>query len=193
MPSRVAQMYERILNPVKGWFAMSALDKARPLNAVTVAAGTEVPPGRVVHIDANGEFALGGSGTQMPLYLFKGSHETDVRNDGVSSATGTTHWVAIMPAGAMIALVATGGYELQSTEYDATQTYLPNQLLTASGAGVLTNQAAVQYVNWICGVCSWHENSDYQAGAATAPTGQNAHKINVLTFWSYFLPAAVEQ
>ena len=190
MGNRVAQMYEQSLDAIKGFYSPSALEKVRPLAAALLNSLTVIPAGRVAHIDAAGNWALGGSGTQMPCFLWQGSKDPDVFNDGVSAATGTRHWTSVLPSGEMKGVVATGGYELQTTEYDATQVYAPNQLLTASAVGILTNVGAVQYTNWICGVTSWHELNRAEATPATAPTGNNLHNVATLTFWTYFLPAA---
>jgi len=195
MPGQVAQMFEQALDPLKGWFHLSALDKSAKLSAVLLAAATTVPAGRVAVLDDNGEFtldrtAITNAATAMPIFLWNGKDHPDVYNDGTSPTTDVVHWYAISPTGVMSGLVATGGYELQSTEYDTAQTYTPNQLLTADTDGVLSNQSAVQFTNWICGVCSWHVQADNQAAAPTGPEGTNAHGVGTLSFWTYFLPAS---
>ena len=192
--SRVAQMFEQALDTKKGWFHMAALDKSAPLGAALLAAATDVPAGRVASIDANGEFQLGngGNGTAMPIYLWNGNDHPDVLNDGVSPVSGNTNWVAIAPTGIMSGLVATGGYELQTTEFDSDQTYAINDLLTADANGVMTNSGAVQFTSWICGVCSPHGQAAVEDAASgiDSPVGDNAHGVEVLNFWSYFLPAS---
>ena len=198
MPGAVAQMFEQALDVVKGWPGdLHALDKAAKLDNTLLTGLTEVPAGRVAHLNANGEFELGGSGTQMPIYLWQGKDHADVYNNGVSPVTSTQHWVGISPTGVMSGVVATGGFEIQTTEFDDEQTYACNDLLTADANGVLTNVAAVQYVNWICGVCSSHVNADNQsvglgvvADPGGGPVGYNAHMVQTITFWSYFLPEA---
>jgi hypothetical protein len=196
MPGQVSQMFERALDAVKGWFHLSALDKSAKLSS-TLLGMTTVPAGRVAVLNDAGEFVLNrttitNTGTAMPIFLWNGSDHSDVYNDGTSSVTDVVHWYGISPTGVMSGLVATGGYELQTTEFDSTQAYVANDLLTASTAGVLTNASAVQYTNWICGVASWHVNADNQTAAATSPVGTNAHGVSTLTFWTYFLPAAAQ-
>ena len=206
MPSAVAQMFEQALDVVKGWPGdLHALDHTAKLADALLTGVTAVPAGRVVVIDDNGEFVINRSvaggvthfRTAMPMYLWQGKNDPDVYNDGVSPVTSTQHWIGISPTGKMSGVVATGGFEIQTTEFDAEQTYLPNQLLTASAAGVISNQSAVQFTNWICGVCSSHVNADNQSvglgvysDPAGGPVGNNAHGVETLTFWSYFLPAA---
>jgi len=194
MPGQVAQMYEQALDTLKGWFHLSALDKSAKLAAALLDSATAVPAGRVAHINVDGEFELGGDGTEMPIFLWNGKDHPDVYNSGTSPITDVEHWWAISPTGVMSGLVATGGYELQTTEFDTEQTYLPNELLTADAAGILVN-GATQYTDWVCGVCSWHvqgmaDGTDPAGAAATSPVGLNAHGVLVLSFWTYFLPAA---
>jgi hypothetical protein len=184
-------MFEQALDVPKGWFHLAALDKSAPLENTILTDTTEVPAGRVAHLNSAGEFELGASGTEMPIFLWNGKDHPDVYNDGVSPVTSTTHWIGISPTGVMSGLVATGGYEMQTTEYDGDQTYAPNELLTSSAAGVLTNAAVTQYTTHVVGVTSFHVNEDNQpATPATGPEGTNAHGVSTLTFWPYFLPAA---
>jgi len=187
-------MFEQALDALKGWFDLAALDKSAKLGAALLGT-TTVPAGRVAVIDDNGEFIIDrtaatitNGGTAMPIFLWNGSNHPDVYNDGTSPSTSTVHWHAISPTGIMSGLVATGGYELQTTEFNTALTYLPNDLLTASTAGVLTNAGVTIYETWVCGVASWHVQGTNQATAATGPVGTNAHGVSVLSFWSYFLP-----
>ena len=201
MPGQVAQMYEQALDPLKGWFHLSALDKSAKLTSTLLLSATATPAGRVAVLNDAGEFQLDRTDvatithgdTAMPIFLWNGSDHADVYNDGTSPVTGTVHWIGVSPGGTMSGLVATGGYELQTTEFDADQSYLPNQLLTADTDGILTNAAVVAYSTWVCGVTSWHVQGDNQSGAATSPVGNNANGVEVLSFWTYFLPAASAQ
>jgi hypothetical protein len=95
---------------------------------------------------------------------------------------------AYLPKGIANGLVATGGYELESSEFDAEQTYAANDLLTATAdnadsdvGGVLTNDVSgnpvEQYTDPVCGVVS-------------RGVFRNEHDVSMLAFWSYFLPGA---
>lgn len=209
--TRFSMPYESALDAVKGWFHMSALDKSAPLSATLVTAGTSIPAGRVATLNVSGEFEVdrvanaSNPTTAMPIFLWNGSDSLDVSNDGLSATDGTTrNWISINPSNTKImsGLVATGGYELQTTEYDsaATADYTVNALLTSTTTGLLTADGVApggveQFVDWVCGICSTHVQS--QAGylqpgnqaAASGPLGTNAHGMSTLTFWSYFLPA----
>jgi hypothetical protein len=201
MPGQVAQLFAQALDDVKGWFHLAALDHSAKLSSALLGQSTVIPAGRVAVINDVGEFVLDRTGlstnelTAMPIYLWNGSDHADVQNDGTSSANSSTvNWYAISPTGVMSGLVATGGYELQTTEF-ADRTYLPNDLLTAGTDGILTNLNVTAYTTWVCGVASWHvqgvaDGTDPSGGqaAASSPRGYNAHGVETLTFWSYFLP-----
>jgi hypothetical protein len=109
--------------------------------------------------------------------LHNGTDQFDVNNPGGN------HWKAIAPAGILSGLVAIGGYELETTEFDSVQTYLPNEPLravrsdSAANAGTLTNQGVVLYTNLVCAVVS--------RGKRT-----NHHGKTVLSFWPVYLPGS---
>ena len=184
-------MFEHALSHPKGWFEPAALDFVSTLAA---AVTIEAYGGRVVHLNANGEFEMGISGAAMPIFLLQADTDYDVSNPG-TTGSGTFMHQAIAPTGAMSGLVATGGYELESTEFDTTpdSAYAPNQLLTALASntvqatgGVLSNDrdgaggssgVVQQYVHAACGVVSRGQL-------------QNEHGVDVLAFWPVYLPAA---
>lgn len=184
-------MFEHALSHPKGWFEPSALDfSAKLAPAVTIQAFG----GRVVHVNANGEFEMGIANTQMAIFLLQADTDFDVSNPGTTGAGNFMHQ-AIAPAGNMSGLVATGGYELESTEFDTSPNtaYAPNQLLTALASntvqatgGVLSNDRAGaggssglvrQYTDPACGVVSRGQFN-------------NEHGVSVLAFWPIYLPAA---
>lgn len=183
--------FEHGLNAAKGWFQPAALDfSAKVSPNVTIA----VHGGRVMHLNAAGEFETGISGTKMAIFMLQNDYDFDVSNAGTTPAGNFMH-KAIFPANVSSGLVATGAYELESTEFDTTPAvaYAPNQLLTAATAnttlatgGVLSNDRAGaaggggvvrQYVDAACGVVS---------------RGQfkSEHNVEMLAFWPIYLPAA---
>lgn len=179
-------MFEHGLDIAKGWFEPAALDFAAPLSANVTFV---VPRGRVVHVNNQGEFEMGVGETDMGIFLLNGSEDYDVSNPGTTPKGNFMHQ-AIAPKGVMSGLVAKGGYEIESTEFDDQQTYLANQLLTAPAdnadedvGGVLTNQGSggggdvQQFVDPVCGVVS--------RGRFV-----NAHGVSVLAFWPEWLPGA---
>jgi hypothetical protein len=162
----------------KGWFDMSSLDYSAKLSP---SVTTEVPAGRVVHVDSSGNFTPGAHNTNVAIFLIQGSEDADVTNPGgaVSDPSVFLH-VPIRPSGNMSGLVATGGYEIATTEFDKARTYTPGDLLTAGNDGVLTNNGVVQYVNPVVGVVS------------SGKVDRNHNNIPALSFWCCWLPGAAE-
>ena len=131
-------------------------------------------------------FAPGVTSTGVAIFLLNGSTDADVSNPGTTAAGNFMHQ-AISPSGKLSGLVATGGYEIATTEYVKTSggnavTYAPGDLLTAPTTGgstvegVLTKSSAVQYKDPVCGVVS--------SGAA-----KNHNGVDTLSFWCVYLPA----
>lgn len=187
------QMFTHGLDVKKGWFDMASLDYAAKLSA---DVDFVVKRGRVVHVDSNGNFVPGVHQTNVAIFLLNGSEDADVSNPGWgqgqgvggSNATQTPAnfmHIAIAPTGKMSGLVATGGYEISSTEFVETETtYVPGQLLTATTSaspaatdGRLTNEGVTQFVTPVVGVVS--------SGVAT-----NHNGISALSFWCVWLPGA---
>lgn len=179
-------MFEHGLDVKKGWFDMASLDYSAKLLSTV---GYDVPRGRVVHLSKESGkdvFVPGVSATGVAIFLLNGSADADVSNPGTTAAGNFMHQ-AVSPSGKLSGLVATGGYEIATTEYvktanGAAVTYAPGDLLTApttGGAaveGVLTKANAVQYVNPVCGVVS--------SGAS-----KNHNGVDTLSFWCVYLPA----
>ena len=90
-----------------------------------------------------GNYIPGCVGTAMGLFIFQGQNElVDVNN---TSSPG--QWIPITPKGNIMSLVAKGPYELESTEFDATLTYTPNQpLRAAAGLGATAYKGQGQLV-----------------------------------------------
>lgn len=193
MPGPVPSlMFEHALSHPKGWFEPSALDfSAKLAQSVTIQAFG----GRVVHLNSSGEFEMGISYTDMPIFLLQADTDFDVSNPGMT-ASGNFMQQAISPAGNMSGLVATGAFELETTEFDPNPTipYAPNQLLSASvgntdqqRGGVISNDKSGPFAGSsglltpvaypICGVVS---------------RGQfkNEHNVSVLAFWPVYMPSA---
>ena len=178
--------FEHGLDIAKGWFQPAALDFAAKLSG---NVNFVVPRGRVVHVNAAGEFEMGVGETDMGIFLHNAADDFDVSNPG-TTPTGLFMHKAIAPKGVMSGLVAKGPYEIESTEFDDEQTYEANQLLTATAdnddidvGGLLTNVGSgsagdvEQFVDPVCGVVS--------RGAF-----KNHHGVMVLAFWSEYIPGA---
>ena len=173
-------MFEHGIDVAKGWFEPSALDFATTLSADVTF---DVPAGRIMHVNAAGEFATGVEDRSMGITLIQGSDAFDVANPGTTPSGNFMHQ-PIAPTGVMSGLVHAGAYEIENTEFDGGQVYAPNEQLTAVTAnttlatgGVLTNQSAVPYTNPVVGVVSRGEFT-------------NSHGIPVLAYWPVYLPVA---
>lgn len=177
MSNQVRQMFDHTLEPVKGWFHDSALEFTGKMSAnVTISP---VFAGRVVHVNSVGQFEMGATGHQMPIFLFQNSDDPDVQRDA-----DPTNGIYGVGGNIMSGWVASGPYEIEDTEYDTAQTYAPNDLIRAQASnsvsatgGVLTNSGVTLYTNCVCGVVS--------RGVIT-----NANNRTVLAMWTVFLPGS---
>lgn len=155
------QAYAHTLNPLKGWYELSALDADCRLSAnvnlnstgATVHSGSVVhATGKIAQSDPYGGTTTGpgqlevemgcGAGHGPPIFLWPGNNEPDIVNPGVPTGTpvygdstyGPPDQVSIFPrAGgeAMPGLVGLGAYELETTEFDTAQTYTAGNGLRA--------------------------------------------------------------
>lgn len=219
------QAYDRTLTALKGWYKEMALDAEVIIGAnVNINSnGTPATPGLVVHcvsfnaaispygetIDGPGTFVCEmGANKQMPIFLWSSPTDPDVSNPGVPAGTpayGNTAYpdpyISTLPRTTnqhLVGLVATGGYEVESTEYDPDQTYAANDGLrtvtsnTDANAGKVTNQAgatppfnssgAAVYGN--PAVAAW----DTIVGIVSRGEYTNANRRPVLAYWTVYLP-----
>jgi hypothetical protein len=183
-------MFTNTLDAIKGWFHEAALDhsaaSAGGQTGTADSAGTaiEYKQGMVASLNASDQLVLGCGGDSVGIFLLNSEDDPDVAN---ASFAGSGEWVAIGPSGTLSGLVATGGYELESTEYDD-DAYAPGQALFS----VLTGNVkcgildkGTTYLDNIVGIVS-------KAQVAEASSGhvKNSHGQSVLRFWSVWLPAA---
>lgn len=172
--------FEHGFDVKKGWFDMASLDYDAKLSSNVTFV---VPRGRVVHLNANGEFEMGAHNTGVAIFLLNGSEDADVSNPGTTAAGNFMHQ-AVAPTGKLSGVVATGGYEIDNTEFDSTRTYTPGDLLTATASntdaatgGRLTNAGVTQFVNPVVGVVSGGKH-------------KNHNGVQTLSFWCVWLPGA---
>lgn len=175
-------MTAHTLDARKGWPRPNAVDYDAKFNTTDLATVGTAYAGRCVHVHSDGTFKYGVSGAQMPLFLFVSSNDADVSNYGGDPASEAGAWVPVAPIGKMMALVAIGAYELETTEFTGSvSSYVPNDLLTsATGTGSDAGKVArggTQYTNAIVGVVS-------RAGYT------NSHGKSAVAFWPVYLPAS---
>lgn len=168
------------LDARKGWPRPNAVDYDAKFNTTDLATLGTAYAGRCVHVHSDGTFKYGVSGAQMPLFLFVSSNDADVSNPGGTVTTDAGAWVPIAPIGKMMALVAIGAYELETTEFVGdVDDYVPNDVLksatgTGSDAGKL-DRSATKYTDSIVGVVS-------------RPGYTNSHGKSAIAFWPVYLP-----
>jgi len=163
-----SQMYDHSLNVIKGPSKMHRLDyHAAPKANETIYSGS------VCSIDANGQLVAGVSvgavfNRPMPMFAIQSINDFDANSD-VGNTSG----------GVMSAVVATGGFEVETTEFVA-GTYNENDLLTAATAGDIGKVKRMTV-------------SPYAAqnvvGCVSTGTSTNADGKSVVRFWTMFLPA----
>lgn len=181
-----SQMFEYGLNVKQGnWLpSQTALLFTARLSA---EVSFTPPPGRVVHVDTNGEYQMGLTKRGMGLFLWNSPTDLDVSNPG-TTPKGTFMQRPVFPRGGMTSLVAVGAVEIEDTEFDTAQDYDIGELLTATAdnddstvGGVLTTAGSgahgnvKQFVDPVCGVLS---RGKYN----------NEHGIPVICFWPVWLP-----
>lgn len=222
------QAYDRTLTALKGWYREMALDAEVAIGSNVNIGSTNEPvtPGLVVHvvswtaalspygeaIDGPGTYVveLGaiGIGHGMPMYLMSNPTDPDVSNPGVPSGTpvyGNTAYpdpyIPVLPKASgqnLVALVASGGYEVESTEYDTAQTYTAGNPLRAvssntnANGGKVTNQGATSnaftsstaFVHGDPGVAAW----DTIVGVVSRGEYTNANRRPVLGYYTWWSP-----
>jgi hypothetical protein len=151
-----------VLNPLKGWPNPTALDFSAPLAASVLETVDPVFAGRVGHLNTSGEYELGvpngqsGHKVHMPMFFFPNSDDPDVSNPG--GVTGSSDddpegWVAVQ-RGNMLALVATGAYELETTEFSTLESYEPGDALQAATGDNGVLKKGTPYTHMIVGTVS---------------------------------------
>jgi len=224
------QAFDHTLVPLKGWYRDMALDAEVIIGAnVNINSTNATPtPGLVVHTvswraglspyggqsDGPGTFVVEmgcGPTHGMPMFLYSRPGDPDVSNPGVvpgvpvyGDTTQREVFGSVLPRLSnqnLVALVASGGYEVETTEFDTAQTYTAAQPLrsvtsnTNANAGKVTNErgpvtngfgsaGAVQFVGNSATVTTW----DTIVGFVSRGTYINANLKSVLGFYTYFVP-----
>lgn len=224
------QAYFHTLKPLKGWYIDSAIDAAGKLSS-NVDIGSNGSPavrGLIVHPSAlqTESDPYGGSTTGpqlftfemgcgpahgIPMILWTPPTDPDVYNPGVPTGVpvagnsgNIAEWGSALPSingGNLVALVLTGAYELETTEYDSDQTYTAGQPLRAvtsntdANAGKITNDrgpvtngftssGAIQFVGNTSTVTNW----DTIIGFVSRGEYVNSNKRNALAFYANYVP-----
>lgn len=160
-----AQMFDHELNPVKGWPSITALDKSAAIGDGV----TGIAAGMCLSLNSSGKYQRGCPNGSMPLFAFQNQNDFDVNSD-----------LGNLSGGVLMTLVATGGYELETTEFLGVS-YVPNAPLTCEQSvtadiGKLKVTTIAHATDMIVGVVS-------DEGPIT-----NDNAKNVVRFWPVYMP-----
>jgi hypothetical protein len=162
-------MFDHILNVVKGPTPMHRLDyHGAPDPATTIYEGM------VMYLNDHGQLVAGCAtgglyNRPMPMFAIQGINDFDANSD-----------VGNISGGVMSGIVATGGFEIETTEFVA-GTYNWNDLLTAATGANLGKVMR-------CTGSPYHDEP--VVGCVSKRTFSNADGKSVLSFWTMFLPSS---
>ncbi|MEM0441522.1 MAG: hypothetical protein QW463_08000 [Candidatus Caldarchaeum sp.] len=187
-------MTAHVLNPEKGWPSPQALDFTAKISPNVLY---DMTPGQCGHLNDAGEIEPGCRRWQMPLFLFQGKRSLDVDN----SPANPGDWFPIQPSGRVMCLVGKGPFELWTTEFQESMTYLPNQPLRApvgnaandkkggggADSGILTNAGVVPIRD---DTIAANATTKWTAVVGIVSKGvfTNAFGRKVLAFWPVWFP-----
>jgi hypothetical protein len=128
------QNFDHMLDVVSGYDGMHDLQFAARPALFDDPTNPELvfDRGACISLNAAGAWVPGVVGTEMPCWSINATGDFDVNSD-----------IGNISGGVVAAFVATGGYELKTTEYDTDDagSYVPNSSLIA-GAGVIATADA---------------------------------------------------
>ena len=159
-----AQNYDHLLVPMSGYDGMHDLQYK-----ANVADGEAWFRGAITSLNQDGEMKAGCGDLEMPLFAINATGDFDVSSD-----------VGNLAGGVVATYVATGGFELKTTEYDKTQSYAPNDFL-APALGDDLGKVTKSPVDW---------SSRLLCGVVSAGASKEVYNQDVLRFWPVFIPAA---
>jgi hypothetical protein len=175
-------MFDHMLNPAKGWPHMAALDfQARQSANVQY----RLRAGQVGHVNLAGELEPGVQLTQMGLFLFQGADDLDVNNQG------NDQWTPVSPSGRIMCLVAGGDYELETTEFIASLTFQPNNMLRSPVGNAVGDEFLSGMLRNDALGTLYSADTEAIVGVVSRGTFNNAYGRRVLAFWPRWLPGRV--
>jgi len=167
-----AQMYDHTLVTIKGPPRLNRLDfSAAPAAAQTILQGA------LVSINAAGAIVEGcdvgvAANRPMPMWAIQATDDFDANSD-----------VGNISGGVQSAVVATGGFEIETTEFvNAPTTYAPNDLLQPGLAADLGDVKLATVPPY---------GAETIVGCVSKAKATNRDGVTVLRFWTMFLPASL--
>ena len=161
------QMYDNECNVLKGWPHMHAVDKSAP-----IAAGENIVAGSVCYLDSNAEFRSGLADNTQGHFAWPNSSDFDVDGD-----------VGNVQKQILMGIPSITGYELWTTSYDSTDTYVPNDYLTAWDSQLGGYSADKKGL-----VRKGNPYEHTLIGQVSNGTSTNDYGKSILTLWCYHLP-----
>lgn len=156
--SGVTQYYEHMIQPVSGWVPMHAL-----MHSGSFSDNQTYNRGSLVSLNDDGDFVVGCSSGKMPMWATSATTDFDSNSDQGGTVGPNCS-----------AFVATGGYELFTTEF-VDSNYLPNDFLVASDTA---------------GKVDKRVNSGDIVGCVSAGANTEVYGQSVLYFWPMFIPVS---
>ena len=160
--------FDHIVHAVAGADGMHDL-----LFGAAIATGESFNAGALVSLNSDMEFVAGCSDVAMPMWAVNGSADKDV-------AAQTWN----ISGGAINAYVATGGFELFTSEFDSATglSYAPNTFLTAATATADVGKVTESPTNYSTRIIV----GQVSRGVTADPNRNTAQEV--LYFWSLNIP-----
>jgi hypothetical protein len=185
----VNQQYENYCDVKAGDLEVSnQLIFTAPLSEAASDSAAKIVRGSVVSLNAEGKFKLGcpkGSGNKYPMAMFsrKNAFDPDVMTGAVGAKTGEVLATSLV-GGRLPAYVATGGFELETSEFDAAADYTVNTALKAADTGKVTaaGSQTIYGNETIVGIVS---RVPFRSKASFNVNGEGNNR---LCFWTVFFP-----
>jgi hypothetical protein len=202
-------MTAHMLTPLRAYAESGHLVTNIKTDPVQAAASEfyRIPAGRCLHTtNATGpnevpicKLGCEGNG-KIPVFLFRDSDSYSAGYEGPNPATALVPAWSTGQDSRLLAFVGLEGYELATTEFDTTRTYLVGQALRSpevgstagvtdvqvdvqNHAGMLTNASVVHGADTIVGIVS----PGFASPQAEDP-GIDEHLNKVLTFYTRYTP-----
>jgi len=140
----MATMFDNLLDVVGGPIPGTPYALMKTAKVGSGQTASNFVAGRVVSLNSSGDFIIGaeapaggGASLPMPMFLVNSYNDFDVAGDsgnlvGAARSLGDPDVYSSAPR--LSAIVATGGYEIETTEYTSATNLVPNRPLTATAS-----------------------------------------------------------
>ena len=167
-----SQTYDNLLQPVSGYIMNQSLETTgKPVAGADWKAGSVVSIQEITTHTVRGRTVAdivvkaGCADDEMPLFARGGAEDFDTKADA-GNAIGRV--ASLLPA--------TGGFEIQTTEYDQTEIYDANDFLTASDGDAEVKKSPANY------------NDNIIIGQVSKGVVEGQYGQSLLQFWTMNIP-----